>query len=278
MVDAATSLLDNYGIADLTMRRLARELNVSPGALYWHFANKQQLLGAVADRILGSVDDVPGSWRDRTTGICGGLRDALLSHTDGAELVSASFAAGQSEVMAQILSMADRSGCRGRRRSEHAELTARTVVYYVLGFTADEQSRLQWESAGPNCPTRSRCLPTMPREVSLRRRSARRRYRRNPVVGLPTSLFDVITVDDVRRITSSLPRSYEVVVRDHIKFRAGRHVFVAFSRDETVMGVRLSQGGAGRDGGIRTREVLAAAQIRYAIQLGSRPTRRDRLR
>jgi TetR/AcrR family tetracycline transcriptional repressor len=30
----------------------------------------------------------------------------------------------------------------------HAELAARTVVYYVLGFTADEQSRLQWDAAG----------------------------------------------------------------------------------------------------------------------------------
>ena len=47
VVDAATAILDNYGIADLTMRRLARELDVSPGALYWHFTNKQQLLGAV---------------------------------------------------------------------------------------------------------------------------------------------------------------------------------------------------------------------------------------
>src|SRR3954454_23088869 len=85
------------------MRRLARELNISPGALYWHFANKQQLLGAVADRVLESVDDVPGDWRDRVAGICGQLRDALLSHTDGAELVSASFAAGQSDATSAIL-------------------------------------------------------------------------------------------------------------------------------------------------------------------------------
>ncbi len=56
----------------------------------------------------------------------------------------------------------------------------------------------------------------------------------------------MITVDDVRRITSSLPRSYEVVVRDQIKFRIGQIVFLAFSRDESVMGVRLPQGGAGR--------------------------------
>jgi hypothetical protein len=47
----------------------------------------------------------------------------------------------------------------------------------------------------------------------------------------------VPTVDDVRRITSTLPRAYEVVVRDQIKFRVGQIVFVAFSRDETVMGV-----------------------------------------
>jgi hypothetical protein len=48
---------------------------------------------------------------------------------------------------------------------------------------------------------------------------------------------NVITVDDVRPIALSLPRAYEVVVRDQIKFRVGQIVFLAFSRDETVMGV-----------------------------------------
>ncbi len=37
-------------------------------------------------------------------------------------------------------------------QSAHAELAARTVVYYVLGFTADEQSRLQWDAAGAELP------------------------------------------------------------------------------------------------------------------------------
>ncbi|HEX3545090.1 MAG TPA: MmcQ/YjbR family DNA-binding protein [Mycobacterium sp.] len=50
------------------------------------------------------------------------------------------------------------------------------------------------------------------------------------------SVPDVITVDEVRPIALSLPRSYEVVVRDRIKFRVGRLVYLAFSRDETVMG------------------------------------------
>jgi TetR/AcrR family transcriptional regulator, tetracycline repressor protein len=152
VVEAATTLLDAYGIADLTMRRLARELDVSPGALYWHFANKQQLLGAVADRILEAVDDVPAGWRDRITGICGRLRDGLLSHTDGAELVSASFAAGQSEAMARLVARLADAAADAGVESTHTELAARTVVYYVLGFTADEQSRLQWDAAGAELP------------------------------------------------------------------------------------------------------------------------------
>jgi hypothetical protein len=46
----------------------------------------------------------------------------------------------------------------------------------------------------------------------------------------------MVTVDDVRQIVAPLPRSYEVVVRDRIKFRIGQIVYLAFSRDETVMG------------------------------------------
>jgi hypothetical protein len=46
----------------------------------------------------------------------------------------------------------------------------------------------------------------------------------------------VVTIDDVRAIASDLPRSYEVLVRDRVKFRVGRIVYLAFSRDETVMG------------------------------------------
>jgi AcrR family transcriptional regulator len=147
VVAAATALLDEYGIADLTMRRLARELNVSPGALYWHFANKQELLGAISDRILDGVPTAHG-----VVEVCNRLRDALLSHTDGAELVSASFAAGQSSAMKQVLALLTEAVSEVGVDFAHAELAARTVVYYVLGFTVDEQSRLQWDAAGAELP------------------------------------------------------------------------------------------------------------------------------
>ena len=44
------------------------------------------------------------------------------------------------------------------------------------------------------------------------------------------------TIDDVRNAAAGLPRSYEVVVRDRVKFRVGRIVYLAFSRDETLLG------------------------------------------
>jgi TetR/AcrR family tetracycline transcriptional repressor len=154
VVDAATRILDSYGIADLTMRRLARELEVSPGALYWHFASKQQLLGAVADRILAATPAAQpsASWRQRITSSCEHLRDALLSHTDGAELVSASFAAGQSAVMDRIAAELAEAAADAGVAPTDTGLAARTVIYYVLGFTADEQSRLQWDAAGAALP------------------------------------------------------------------------------------------------------------------------------
>jgi hypothetical protein len=45
-----------------------------------------------------------------------------------------------------------------------------------------------------------------------------------------------VTIDDVRAVASELPRAYEVLIRDRVKFRVGQIVWLAFSRDETVMG------------------------------------------
>src|SRR5437870_13467910 len=44
------------------------------------------------------------------------------------------------------------------------------------------------------------------------------------------------TIEGVREFALSLPRTYEALVRDRVKFRVGRIVYLAFSRDETLMG------------------------------------------
>ncbi|MEP6761645.1 MAG: MmcQ/YjbR family DNA-binding protein [Sporichthyaceae bacterium] len=44
------------------------------------------------------------------------------------------------------------------------------------------------------------------------------------------------TIERVRELALTLPRSYEALVRDRVKFRVGRIVYLAFSRDEQMMG------------------------------------------
>jgi hypothetical protein len=60
-----------------------------------------------------------------------------------------------------------------------------------------------------------------------------------------------VTIDDVRDLTSTLDRSYEAVVRDRVKFRVGRIVYLAFSRDDSVMGFAFPK---------EEREALVAAE------------------
>ncbi|MEV0398981.1 MmcQ/YjbR family DNA-binding protein [Actinoallomurus sp. NPDC050550] len=61
----------------------------------------------------------------------------------------------------------------------------------------------------------------------------------------------MVTVEDVRRVASSLPRTEEHLIRDRIKFRVGKIVYLAFSRDEKEMGFAFPK---------EEREALIAAE------------------
>lgn len=143
VVQAAIGILDEYGLGDLTMRRLAAALGVQPGALYWHVANKQALLGAVADTILeGLDDDMPsGDWDLRFTELAHRLRAALLAHRDGAEVVAAAHAlrTGRGSTLALLTRVLTDAGFT----AVEAELAALAVLHYVLGHTVDEQGHAQ---------------------------------------------------------------------------------------------------------------------------------------
>jgi hypothetical protein len=61
----------------------------------------------------------------------------------------------------------------------------------------------------------------------------------------------MVTLDDVRAVALALPRTTEAVVRGRTKFRVGRIVYAAFSRDETIMGCGFPK---------EWREVLVASE------------------
>jgi TetR/AcrR family tetracycline transcriptional repressor len=155
VVLAAIGILDEYGLPDLTMRRLAATLDVQPSALYWHVTNKQTLLALIADRILaGAPRTEHGTdWRRATRQQAGALRDALLAYRDGAEVVSSTLALGLgAEDAAGRLAEAIAGGGFDARTSE---LAADTLLHFILGHASHEQQRIQADSLGVVTPERS---------------------------------------------------------------------------------------------------------------------------
>ncbi len=47
---------------------------------------------------------------------------------------------------------------------------------------------------------------------------------------------NMTTIADIRSVVQDLPRSYEVVISDRVKFRVGQIVYLSFSKDEALMG------------------------------------------
>ncbi|TFU33751.1 TetR family transcriptional regulator [Microbacterium paludicola] len=138
-MDTAIRLLEETGLPDLSMRRLAGAIGVQPSALYWHFENKQSLLAAVADRIVGAAEAAPATGdRDAdVTAAAIGLRDALLSHRDGAEVVLSTQALGLgSEATHRRLAQALGGG-------DAAASAATVLLQFILGHASLVQQRIQ---------------------------------------------------------------------------------------------------------------------------------------
>ena len=146
----ALRLLDDVGLPDLSMRRLATELGVQPSALYWHFASKQELLGAIAERILARIPmGAPvGTATDADVlAAARGIRDALLAYRDGAEVVLSSYALGfgverTQEHLRDVLAS----------RTQDAGVAATTLLQFILGHALVVQQRLHAESHGAARP------------------------------------------------------------------------------------------------------------------------------
>ncbi|MCX4751111.1 TetR/AcrR family transcriptional regulator C-terminal domain-containing protein [Kitasatospora sp. NBC_01287] len=141
VLNGAMALLDAEGLDGLTMRRLATVLDVRPSALYWHYRDKQALLEAIAEHLMAGVAEIdteqPGI--DQLAELARRLREALLSHRDGARVVSGTFVR-QPDTL-RTGEVAIRAALAAGIAPEHAALAFFTLQDYVLGHTIEEQSR-----------------------------------------------------------------------------------------------------------------------------------------
>jgi len=148
VVATAITLLDEYGLPGLSMRRLAATLGVQQSALYWHFESKQMLLAAMAEEILarGPRPSSSRAWDTEVTRRAVALRDALLAYRDGAELVSTvhAFGLGAEEPHRRLATSIESAGAA----PPEARAAATVILHFVFGFTFSEQQHLQASSAG----------------------------------------------------------------------------------------------------------------------------------
>ncbi|WP_425861967.1 TetR/AcrR family transcriptional regulator C-terminal domain-containing protein [Arthrobacter sp. TWP1-1] len=168
VIETAFEILRDYGLADLSMRRLARDLGVQPGALYWHVKNKQELLGVLSVMILMPADSGPTGAGARgvadpdadadpvaaaeTEAFAAlhlqsqAIRRALLRVRDGAEVVALTHAIDPESltVLRRLTLGFEAAGLRGH----NAGWAARALVHYILGSVTEEQTRSGLIQAG----------------------------------------------------------------------------------------------------------------------------------
>ncbi len=89
MVSAALTLIDRDGIAELGMRPLARQLGVDAKSLYNHVRDKDDLLDAVTEHLLGTivVHAPSGDLGTDLTAVVRAVRAAAQAHPRAAPLV-----------------------------------------------------------------------------------------------------------------------------------------------------------------------------------------------
>jgi AcrR family transcriptional regulator len=138
----ALRLLNEVGLEGMTVRAIARELDVKAPALYWHFKDKQALLDEMATEMFRRMVadtrlDPADTWQERLLKSNRGLRAALLGYRDGARVFSGSrFTGGaHGEQMEDTLRVFTRAGFT----LAQAVRATQTTYLYTIGYVTEEQ-------------------------------------------------------------------------------------------------------------------------------------------
>lgn len=153
IVEAALRLIDREGVAAFSMRGLAEELGVGPGALYWHVTNKEQLLQLVFDRVIGELSMPKPSarrWREQIKQAAREERAMMKRHPGIAQLSLGRIPVGPNAVryMEWHLSVLRAGGLSDRV----AALAGDLIYLYIGAFSFEESIGLAVPTEGEASP------------------------------------------------------------------------------------------------------------------------------
>jgi len=142
IIEEALELLNENGLEGVTLRKLAKRLNVYASALYWHVKNKEALVNEMAETLLQKEfpeikqQKKNESWQDWLIRLLNKLRNALLSYADGARVVAGS---QLSLMMAKLTEEAISVLVNANISLERSRLIVLTATRYTFGFVTEEQ-------------------------------------------------------------------------------------------------------------------------------------------
>src|SRR5258706_9687247 len=147
VVRAGLTLLDEVGLDQLTMRRLAERLGVKAASLYRHVRNKDELLALLGDEISAEIP-LPrpvGTWRDQLTEMVWNVRRGLLAHRDAARVLADTPPAGPRRLrhIEAVLRVLRTTGLKDRDVTR----AAYHLNNFVTEFASDE-GRFAADAAG----------------------------------------------------------------------------------------------------------------------------------
>ena len=148
VVEGALALAEAEGLEAVTIRRLARELGVTPMALYWHFRSKGELLEGVAARIFEEIDlsvDASAAWPDQLRALLDSMLGVLRAYPSAAILLSTRTVSSEggllaTEVALDILRRGGFSPGEATQVARHAFSTITNLVGGEPGVVAREES------------------------------------------------------------------------------------------------------------------------------------------
>ncbi len=135
VIEAAVRLADAHGIEALTMRRLAQELGVEAMSVYYHVANKDDILDGIVQEVLEQCElPAPGDeWKAAIRRTAISTHEVLVRHPWAASLVLAGSGTGGARLryMDGILGALRRAGLAAEM-TDHAY---HAIDSHIMGFT-----------------------------------------------------------------------------------------------------------------------------------------------
>lgn len=148
VVEGGIALAEAEGLEAVTIRRLAKELGVTPMALYWHFRSKDELLDGMAARLFEEIDlavRVSATWQAQLRALLGSMVGVLRTHPSTAILLSTRTASSEgslraTEVMLDVLRRGGFSPTEATQVARHALSTVTNLVGVEPGVVARGES------------------------------------------------------------------------------------------------------------------------------------------